>query len=125
MEDIKYRPACLEDVPALVQLEDECFEYDRLTEKNFRHIIKKGNADVVLQFSGKNLSGYGALFYRRGTSLARLYSLAISPRLRGHGLGQKLLARLEKVAHDKNMSYLRLEVKSENKIARELYEKRG
>lgn len=125
MEDIKYRPAALEDVPALVELEDSCFEYDRLTEKNFRHIIKKGNADVIVQFNGKQLSGYGAIFYRKGTSLARLYSIAVSPNYQGQGLGQKLLAKLEKVAHDNNMTYLRLEVKSENKAARELYEKRG
>ncbi len=125
MEDIKYRPACLDDLPLLVELENACFEYDRLTDANFRHMIKKANADVIVQVFDGVIAGYGVLLYRKGTSLCRLYSLAVSPKLRGKGLGAKLLRRLEKTAHDRGMSYLRLEVKKDNRPAITLYESKG
>lgn len=125
MEDVKYRAATIEDIPNLVALESECFNYDKLTSNNFRHIIKKGNADLHIQLIDGQLSGYGALFYRRGTSLCRLYSIGVSPRYRGKGLGEKLLAHLETIALNKGASYLRLEVKENNKAGIDLYSKHG
>ncbi len=42
--DLSLRRARLADLAALVRLE-ECFPSDRLSRRNFRHLLKHGNAD--------------------------------------------------------------------------------
>ncbi len=125
MEDIKFRTAKINDISTLVKIEQECFSYDQLTQANFKHIIQKANADFSLILYSGEIAGYGILFYRKGTSLCRLYSIAISPRFRGKGLGDKLLTHLEHLAKEGDSTYLRLEVKEENKAGIELYQKHG
>lgn len=125
MEDVNFRQAQIKDIEQLAKIERACFSYDALSEKNFKHIIAKANADVlVYELEGK-IAGYGILFYRRGTSLCRLYSLGVSPNFQGRGIGQKLLARLEQSAQSNDMTYMRLEVKKDNTAAIALYEKVG
>lgn len=125
MEDVKFRQAAISDVPELAALEEACFNGDKLSAKNFKHIIQKGNADVWLALDKKKIAAYGIVFYRKGTSLCRLYSLAVSPNSRGKGIGDKLLKRLESKAGEKDMSYIRLEVKENNEAAIKLYQKHG
>lgn len=125
MEDVKYRPAEIKDIPELVKLEESCFDYDQLSTKNFKHIIQRANADLCLLEVGGSLAAYAVLFYRKGTSLCRLYSIAVSPSHQGKGLGAKLLAQLEKLAGNRGASYIRLEVKKTNASAIALYEKHG
>lgn len=125
MEDVKYRQAQINDIPALLDIEERCFNYDKLSDKNFKHIIQKGHADVCVQEVRGKISGYGILFYRRGTSLCRLYSIGVSPDHQGKGIGAKLLHHLEGLAANKGVSYIRLEVKEGNAGAIALYKKNG
>ena len=49
--------------------------------------------------------GYALVLFHEGTSLARLYSIAIDPRARGIGLGQKLLEAAEQAARDNDRAH--------------------
>lgn len=69
--------------------------------------------------------GYALLLFHRGTSLARLYSIAISPAARGQGLGKRLLAEAEENARSLDCTYVRLEVRPDNQTAIRLYESVG
>lgn len=120
-----YRLAKIKDIDRLVEIEKSCFNYDQLDRKKFRYFITKGHDDLVVQIKDKVITGYGLLLYRKGTSLARLYSIAISPDFRGQSLGKELMIELEEYATDNDSSYIRLEVKKSNKSAIGLYEKLG
>ena len=109
---MKYRPAKKSDIPALVSLENASFEYDRLTEKNFKYFIDLSHGDILVQEDAGRITGYGVLLFHKGTALARLYSLAVDKNCRGKGLGRKLLAKLEQLAKERGSTYLRLEVKA-------------
>jgi len=122
---IKYRKAKLADIDRLVQIENECFNYDQLDAKKFKYFIEKGHDDLVVQTVDDTISSYGLLLYRRGTSLSRLYSIAVSKSYRGKSLGEALLKSLETFSSDNDSSYIRLEVKASNKPAIKLYEKLG
>ncbi|WP_273820696.1 GNAT family N-acetyltransferase/peptidase C39 family protein [Pseudomonas asplenii] len=124
--DLVFRPATTDDLPALLQLEEHCFTSDRLTARSFHWMINRAHARlIVAQQADARLAGYALLLFHRGTSLARLYSIAIAPHARGIGLGRQLLQRSEACALDHDCAYLRLEVRTDNGAAIALYEHNG
>jgi len=42
------RPAGLDDLAALVDLEARCFSYDRLSRRNFHYMLTRANAVLIL-----------------------------------------------------------------------------
>ncbi len=122
---MKYRAAKNSDIPALVALENSSFDSDQLSERNFKYFIDLSHGEILVQEVEGEVYGYGVILFHKGTALARLYSLAVSKKSRGKGLGKKLLHKLEQLAKDKGCTYLRLEVKASNAKAISLYKKSG
>lgn len=120
---MQYRKANKADIPQLLELENNSFDSNKLTERRFQYFLKLSNGELIVQLIDSKISGYGLILFHRGTALARLYSIAVSPNFRGMGLGKKLLLKLESIAKDKGCSYVRLEVKFSNHMAINLYEK--
>lgn len=119
------RDAELADVPALVELENTCFETDILSARSFRHFLTKGNADLFLDEADGELRGYCLILYHRNTSLARLYSMAVNPACRKQGLAAALLTYAEGRALSEGATRMRLEVNQKNKAAQKLYRNLG
>lgn len=120
-----YRPALLSDIDQLDQLEKLSFDSDRLNRRRFKHWISSDHGIFIVAIDGTKLLGYGLVIMRKGTRLARLYSIAVSPAARGLGLGKSLLARLELEAIEQGKLFMRLEVASNNLSAIALYEALG
>ena len=120
------REASLADLPALLRLENRAFTEDRLSRRSFQHLLTRGNAAriVALDPSG-GLLGYALVLFRRGTSLARLYSIAVDPDHGGRGLGGRLLEAGEAQALARDALYMRLEVRPDNIAAIALYRRCG
>jgi ribosomal protein S18 acetylase RimI-like enzyme len=117
-----FRKARLKDIPRLQVIENACFDGDRLSRRSFQWLIKNGHSELVcVEFKG-TVAGYGLLFYRRGTTLARLYSFAVHPDFQGKGIARELLNKLEAMAREAKKSALRLEVRADNEPAIRLYE---
>lgn len=123
--DALFREAKKTDIEALVKIENRCFTEDRLTARNFHWMLEKAHADIIVVVAEKQIAGYGLLLYRRGTSLVRLYSLALLPEFRGTGLAGALLSELESCARRRNCVYFRLEVRPDNVAAIALYRRHG
>lgn len=123
--EVRIRRAELTDIEVLLLLEAQCFDTDRLSRRNFRWMIKKAHADLFLAESETEVIAYILMLYVRGTSLARIYSLAVSPQHRQQGLGQQLISTAEKAALAVGRSFVRLEVRPDNQKAVALYEKHG
>ncbi|UXJ50129.1 GNAT family N-acetyltransferase/peptidase C39 family protein [Pseudomonas citronellolis] len=117
-----FRNAVAEDLQPLLELENQCFEHDRLSPRSFQWMIRRAHASLVVAQRQGQVQGYSLLLFHRGTSLARLYSIAIAPQARGHGLGKHLLAEAERRAREHDCAYLRLEVRADNHTAIGLYE---
>lgn len=125
-----FRFATLDDIDNLLDVEQACFAQDRLSLRNFQWMITRANACLVVAIDKsrahpERLAGYALLLFHRGTSLARLYSLAVSPAWRGRGLGQRLLDEAQSCALAHNCAWLRLEVRADNPAAIRLYEANG
>jgi len=120
-----YRLAVHSDLDALVALEESSFAGDRLTRRNFSWMIRKAHAFFLVVEMGGVLVGYALVLFHKGTSLARLYSIAIDASCRGLGLARELLRRSEEAAVENGSVYMRLEVHPDNADAIALYEKAG
>ena len=119
------RPAVLGDLDALVELEARCFITDRISRRSFRHLLTRGHARILVAEADGGLAGYVGVLFSRGTSMARIYSLAVAPRRRGRGLGRALVAAAEAAAREHNCGEVRLEVRADNAGAIGLYESAG
>ncbi|ETX11892.1 GNAT family acetyltransferase [Marinomonas ushuaiensis DSM 15871] len=124
--NLEIRSATIEDVNALLALEESAFSGDRLSRRSFRRAISSaGSSLLVAAGEGQSLLGYALLHLRQGTRLARLYSLAVSPQARGLGIGKALIQACEQKAIKKGKNLLRLEVSDVNKNAITLYRTMG
>lgn len=110
------REAVISDVDALVALEQASFHGDRISRRQFRYLLTRGHARTLVapEPTGQGLLGYVMVLFSRGTSLARLYSIAVSGAARGLGLGRLLVRAAEEEAVANGCADLRLEVRRDN-----------
>ncbi|HET8942807.1 MAG TPA: GNAT family N-acetyltransferase [Rudaea sp.] len=113
------------DLDALVELEQRIFDSDRISRAQFRRHLDSDSAQVLVCSERGRLLGDAVVFLRRGSKIARLYSLLIAPVGRGRGLGLALLQEAEQYALRRRRSRMRLEVKVGNTVAIRLYESMG
>lgn len=122
---VTLRSAGLGDLDALVALETAAFVGDRVSRRSFRHLLTRGNASSWVAEAAGTMLGYVTVLFSRGTSMARIYSIAVAPEARGRGVGRLLLAAAEDAARDHECSQVRLEVRQDNPEAIRLYEGAG
>lgn len=122
---IEIREATSQDLSALLVIELQCFHSDRLSQRSFRRFISEKRSDLFVLCLDDEIVGYYLLIYRLGSSMARLYSIAVVPRLQGQGLAKRLIADAEQKALLRHCVLLRLEVRPDNQPAIKLYQKLG
>jgi ribosomal protein S18 acetylase RimI-like enzyme len=119
------RSADITDLPALVALENACFETDRLSRRQFRYMLTKAQAATLVAEDAGELLGYVLLLFSRGTSVVRLYSIAVAEQTRGRGVGHALVAGAEAAARENDRFYVRLEIRRDNLASQRLFEAAG
>jgi ribosomal protein S18 acetylase RimI-like enzyme/predicted double-glycine peptidase len=119
------RDATVNDLDSLVRLEERCFDSDRLSRRSFRYMILRSHARLIVEDEHGTLRGYALVLFLRGTSLARLYSIATDPDHRGAGIGHALLMAAEDAAREHGAVSMRLEIRSDNHVAERLYRAAG
>lgn len=120
------RRARATDLSQLVDIENQSFTVERFSRRTFRYLLSKANAvTLVDEDQAGRLRGYAMVLFTRGTSLARLYSIAARPECRGMGVGGALLAASEAAAVDSDAAAMRLEVRADDAAAQSFYRHRG
>nr|QBM06475.1 acetyltransferase YpeA [uncultured bacterium] len=114
------------DLDALVALEQHTFDSDQLSRAQYRrHLANDSALVLVVDGVGPSLAGAAVVFFRKGSAVARLYSLATATEARGKGVASALMAATTKAARDHGCRVLRLEVRADNVAAIGLYERQG
>ncbi len=122
----KIHSARKQHLDPLVALENACFDSDRLSRRNFQWMLSRANAALLVAESPEGrLLAYILVLFHRGTSLARIYSVAVDPSARGLGLGRALMLAAEAEAKRHDCLYMRLEVRKDNAAAIRLYQSLG
>jgi ribosomal protein S18 acetylase RimI-like enzyme len=119
------RPATRHDLDALVAIENLAFITDRFSRRSFHYLLTKANSMTLVYEQDKTILGYVMLLFHAGTSLARLYSLAVLPEYQSKGVGGKLLAAGEQAAQEHDCIILRLEVRCDNTQGIKFYRQSG
>jgi ribosomal protein S18 acetylase RimI-like enzyme len=119
------RPAHLEDLSALTELENRCFDDDRISRRQFRHLLQKGHAAILVHEQQGRLVGSLVLLFSRGTATARLYSIAVAPEARGSGIARILVEHAEAEAWRNERAWMRLEIRQDNTASIRLFESLG
>lgn len=123
---VRVRRAESSDLDDLVTLEERTFDSDRLSRAQYRRHLDSDSAQVLVASANhRRFLGTAVLFFRKGSGVARLYSLATQPEARGKGVGTALLDAAVQVAGRRGCRALRLEVRTDNTVAIGLYERLG
>lgn len=126
-QNVIIRPARQQDLIHLLEIENSCFTTDILSRRSFQRFIQPGPHDLLIAEirQGKTALpvGYVLVLYRTGTSLARLYSLAVTPAYRGFKIAQQLVTAAEQSGRERHCAFMRLEVATNNEAAINLYKK--
>lgn len=125
MHDVLLRQAVADDLTALVQLENRCFTDDRISRRSFRRFLEMPRDRLIVAEQGSELVGYCLVLMNAATRLARIYSIAVSPTVRGRGVGEQLVREAEKEAVEADRIIMRLEVREDNAGAINLYKRLG
>ncbi len=129
MSKLHLRQATSDDLNALLQLEQRCFTEDRLSRRSFRRFIEMPRDRLIVAETthegASELLGYCLVLMSAATRLARIYSIAVLPTARGHGIGEQLIKTAEHEAASAGRILMRLEVREDNSGAITLYKRLG
>lgn len=123
---VRVRRAELSDLDDLVALENSTFDSDLLSRAQYRRHLDSDTALVLVASANhRRFLGTAVVFFRKGSRVARLYSIASKPEARGKGVGTALLDAVEAAARQRRCVAVRLEVRDDNANAVRLYERHG
>lgn len=125
LQTVTFRRASPDDLDTLEQIENRCFEGDRLNRRSLRNWIKAPHGEFIVALKQDRVVGYGLVWCHKGTRLARLYSLALLPDMRGSGTAARLMRELESATAGRGYLFMRLEVSKSNASAVALYRRSG
>jgi len=125
MENIKIRKMRDRDIPQVIKIEEESFEYT-YPPLLIMHIFSSFPEGFLVaeDENTKKIVGYimGLIEWGHG----HIVSIATSKEYRNKGIGTALLKKLEDILFKKyNVGYIALEVRFNNRDARKFYYKRG
>jgi ribosomal protein S18 acetylase RimI-like enzyme len=119
------RFATLDDLPALLAIENRCFTTDRLSRRSFRRLLTRGHAVTLVAEQTNRILGYVLLLFSQGNAIARLYSIAVHPDYARTGVGDTLLEAAEAIALERDCVSMRLEVRRDNPASLKLFRRHG
>jgi ribosomal protein S18 acetylase RimI-like enzyme len=124
-DPIRLRPAARDDLDALADIEQRAFDGDIISRRSLRRFLAASSAaSMVAEVQGR-IAGYALVLFRPTSAAARLYSIAVDPKVRGRGVGPALIAAAEAAALERDCVWLRLEVHENNTHAIARYRKAG
>lgn len=118
---VAVRDARADDIAVIERIEEASFDGDRLSRRSLVHHLTSSTCDLIMATLRGEPVGYALVFYRSGSGLARLYSIASAPEARGAGVGSRLLSACERRARRRGRDRMRLEVRADNTAAISLY----
>ncbi|MBI4519458.1 MAG: GNAT family N-acetyltransferase [Gemmatimonadetes bacterium] len=109
----------------MVRLEHQGFHSDRFERRQIRHLLTRANATCWIVAGKGEALGAAIMLWREGSTVGHLYSIVVQPKFRGRGLGNRLLRVCERAARRRGCERMSLEVRADNRRARQLYESLG
>jgi [ribosomal protein S18]-alanine N-acetyltransferase len=121
--DVRVRRMAAADVATVVGIETDAFS-SPWSAGTFESLLDRPGLELlVMEHESEGVIGYAVLWCV--LDQGELANVAVTPRLRGRGLGRHLLARVLEVARERGIETMFLEVRASNERALELYRSFG
>ena len=113
------------DLDEILELEELCFPEDPWSRLSFENEIANPLSVffVARDEQTGSMMGYGGIWLMY--DVADITNIAVHPEYRREGIGRELLQLLIKIAREKEMTAITLEVRESNLAAQKLYESVG
>lgn len=121
-EQLAIVPMTRGDLDRVIAIERQCFPTAWSRESYERELLN-ANARYLEARVGELVVGYAGMWVIPPE--AHITTIAVEPRYRRRGIGERLLVALLEAAEDMAASRVTLEVRESNSVARTLYEKYG
>ncbi len=115
------RPMSTEDLPSVVAVETSAYSHP-WSEGILRDCLRAGYSCWVCELGG-DIVGHAVMSVAVGE--AHLLNICIGPGWQGRGIGRRLLKRILRIARERRVDTMFLEVRASNEGARGLYESEG
>jgi ribosomal-protein-alanine N-acetyltransferase len=116
------RAMTLDDLPRVLELEEELFAPDTWTAGMYRDELSRADTRHYLVAEDESVVGYGGLIAYDDE--AHIATLGVARARQGEGIGALLLDALLAEA-DRRSPVVLLEVRADNEVAQGLYRRRG
>lgn len=126
--DFEFRVATLEDLDAIMGLENSTFESDAWSTKSMSSELASPHTYFLFAFDPAKpdaLTGYGGLLAPLNSGDGDIQTLAVAPDARRTGLGRTLVLALMAEAKSRGARQVFLEVRADNPNAQALYDSLG
>ena len=122
-KDILYREMVEMDIPSVVAIEEEAFAIP-WTQEIFEHEMNGNNyAHYIVAVENEEVIGHFGMWIVLDE--CHITNIAVRKRLRGRGIGEKLMSEAIRLCKDMNVKLMTLEVRVSNHTAQNLYRKLG
>ena len=112
-----------EDIPGILAIERASFSEDAYPEELFYYYVEQTKTIFLVARAGRRPTGY--VIARRDRWGAEIISLAVLPRARKRGIGEKLLTAVIHRFRRQDVRTIRLMVRVDNAAAIALYRQLG
>lgn len=118
-----FRPLCVEDIPALVEIEKRSFTTPWTKEAFLQELRDNAFAHYTVVEMGERVVAYCGIWLIGDE--AHVTNIAVHPGFRGMRIGEALLVYVMGLSKFKGAKRMTLEVRPSNKVALNLYRKYG
>jgi ribosomal-protein-alanine N-acetyltransferase len=118
---VTIRSATLDDVPAILAIEQQAASAAHWTVEQYAHLVESGL--VLVADEGRNVSGF--ICAKMLADEWEVENVVVATQVRRQGTGDTLLRELVRQVRSQGGSTVWLEVRESNQPARRLYEKHG
>jgi len=124
---LKIEQATQDDLDALCHIERECFTVEAFTREHIAALLENPNAVNLVAKTDDKVVGFiiGLIETYDRVKVGHVYTIDVTIKHRRTGIGLKLLEHLENIFLERGVKTSYLEVRVDNKAARELYRKKG
>ena len=125
--DIKIEDVSISNLGKLYEIEKQCFEQEAFTKQQLAYLLTDYNAIGLAALVNGEIAGFAIarVDIRRNEQFGHIVTVDVIPAYRRKGIAPKLLHKIETILRERGIKECRLEVREDNVVALNLYQKLG
>lgn len=124
MKDLQIRQMTFEDIPAVLEIERECF-LSPWSFEGYKSELLRADSKAVIAVSSEEIIGFAIARLITSAGEGEILNIAVRQNLQNHGTGTLLLKEINNYLKSLEIRSVWLEVRKSNFTAQDFYRKNG